>query len=67
VFNFDDVDFFVTTVVRDGEFTEEFAQEIEDAYPEVAGIKYSVAATLVGSALDEIIIQVAGADGNYVG
>ena len=67
VFNYEDVDFFVTTVVRDGEFTDEFAQEIADAYPEVAGIKYSVAASIVGSSLDEIIIQVAGADGNYVG
>ena len=67
VFNYEDVDFFVTTVVRDGEFTDEFAQEIADAYPEVAGIKYSVAASIVGSALDEILIQVAGADGNYVG
>ena len=67
IFNYTDVDSFVTTVVRDGEFTSEFAQEIADAYPDVAGIKYSVAASLVGSALDEILIQVAGADGNYVG
>jgi hypothetical protein len=67
IFNYTDVDFFVTTVVRDGEFTSEFAQEIADAYPDVAGIKYSVAASIVGSALDEILIQVAGADGNYVG
>lgn len=66
-FNFADVDLFVTTVVRDGEFTDEFAKEIADAYPDVAGIKYSVAVTLVGASLDEILLAVAGADGNYVG
>ena len=66
-FNFADVDLFVTTVVRDGEFTDEFAKEIADAYPDVAGIKYSVAVTLVGASLDEILLAIAGADGNYVG
>lgn len=68
IFNFADVDLFVTTVVRDGEFTDEFAQEIADAYPEVTGISYTTAVTLVGaSAIEGVLITVAGADGNYVG
>ena len=68
IFNFADVDLFVTTVVRDGEFTDEFAKEVADAYPEVTGISYTTAVTLVGaSAIEGVLITVAGADGNYVG
>lgn len=67
-FDYSDVDGLLTTVVRDGEFTEEFAKEIADAYPSVAGISYSTAVALVGaSAIDSVLIAVAGADGNYVG
>ena len=67
-FNWSEVDAFVLTVTRDGNFTDEFAKEIADAYPSVAGISYSTAVTLVGgSAIDSVLIAVAGADGNYVG
>ena len=67
-FNFADIDPFITTVVRDGEFTEEFAKEIADTYPEVTGISYTTAVTLVGaSAIEDVLIAIAGADGNYVG
>ena len=67
-FNWSEVDSFVTTVIRDGNFTDEFAKEIADAYPSVAGISYSTAVALVGaSAIDSVLISVAGADGNYVG
>ena len=67
-FNWSEVDSFVTTVTRDGSFTDEFAKEIADAYPSVAGISYSTAVALVGaSAIDSVLIAVAGADGNYVG
>ena len=67
-FNWSEVDSLVTTVTRDGNFTEEFAQEIADVYPSVAGISYSTAVALVGaSAIDSVLIAVAGADGNYVG
>jgi hypothetical protein len=67
-FNWSEVDSFVTTVTRDGNFTEEFAQEIVDAYPSVAGISYSTAVALVGaSVIDDVLLAVAGADGNYVG
>ena len=67
-FNWSDIDPFVTPVVRGGEFTQEFAQEIADAYPSVAGISYSMAVALVGvEGLQGILMKVAGADGNYVG
>lgn len=67
-FNWSEVDSFVTTVTRDGSFTDEFAKEIVDAYPSVAGISYATAVALVGaSAIDSVLIAVAGADGNYVG
>ena len=68
IFNWSEVDSFVTTVTRDGNFTDEFAKEIADAYPSVAGISYSTAVALVGaSAIDDVLLAVAGADGNYVG
>ena len=68
IFNWSEVDSFVTTVTRDGEFTDEFSREIVEAYPSVNGISYSTAVALVGAAaIDEILLAVAGADGNYVG
>lgn len=67
VFNYAEVDPLLTTVVRNGEFTEEFAQEIADAYPSAAGIKYNTVVTLFGvAAVDDLLISVAGADGSYV-
>jgi len=66
-FNWSEVDSFVTTVTRDGSFTDEFAKEIADAYPSVAGISYSTAVSLIGeAAIEGVLITVAGADGNYV-
>jgi len=62
------IDSFITTVVRDGEFTAEFAQEIADAFPSAAGISYQSAVGLIGvGEIDGAIMSVAGADGNYVG
>ena len=67
VFNYAEVDPLITTVVRNGEFTEEFAQEIADAYPSAAGIEYNTVVTLFGvAAVDDLLISVAGADGFYV-
>ena len=68
VFNWSEVDAFVTTVIRNGEFTEEFAKEIADAYPSVTGISYTTAVTLVGSSeIEDVLIAVAGADGDFIG
>jgi len=66
-FNWSEIDAFVLTVTRDGNFTDEFAQEIADAYPTVAGISYSTAVLLVGTEIDDVILGVAGADGNITG
>ena len=67
VFNYAEVDSLLTTVVRNGEFTAEFAQEIADSYPTAAGITYNTVVSLVGAAdLDNLLIAVAGADGSYV-
>ena len=62
------IDSFTSIVARVGNFTDEFAQEIADAYPSVAGITYSAALGLIGSEnWEATILGVAGADGNYVG
>lgn len=66
-FNYSEIDGLITTVVRDGEFTEEFAAEIAESYPSVAGISYSTAVGLVGSAaIDDVLLMVANADGSTV-
>jgi hypothetical protein len=67
-FKYSDIDALITTVIRDGEFTDEFRKEIADAYPSYGGITYKEAISLVGAAnVDSILMSVAGADGNYVG
>jgi Ca2+-binding RTX toxin-like protein len=68
VFNYADIDPIITIVTRDGEFTDEFRNEIAEIYPGVSGIRYSDALSLLGQALlDSTVINIAGADGNYVG
>ena len=67
-FNYKDVDALLTTVIRDGNFTDEFRKEITDQYPTLGNISYTEAVALVGAAnIDAVLISVAGADGNYVG
>ena len=51
-FNYAEIDPLITTVVRSGEFTAEFAQEIADAYPSAAGITYNTVVSLVGAGCD---------------
>ena len=68
--NFDYVliDSLFTTITRDGEFTSEFNREINDYVQSEANITYKVAVALVGALnIDNIIIMVAGSDGNFVG
>jgi len=68
IFEYSEIDGIITTVIRDGEFTDEFAREIEDAHPSSAGITYNTAVTLIGQAnMESTLLAVAGADGNYVG
>lgn len=67
-FDYAEVDGIITTVVRDGEFTSEFAAEIAESFPDSAGISYSTAVALIGQAnMESTLLAVAGADGNYVG
>ena len=58
----------IATVTRDDEYTESFAAEIADAYPEYAGISLTDTVALVGSAaLNDTLLEVANADGNSIG
>ncbi|MDB2425683.1 hypothetical protein N9W43_07780, partial [Litoricolaceae bacterium] len=67
-FDYAEVDGIITTVVRDGEFTSEFAAEIAESFPDAAGISYNTAVALIGQAnMESTLLAVAGADGNYVG
>ena len=67
VFGFAAIDPLITTVTRDGEFTQEFRNEIAQAYPGVENILYADAIAIVGIAsIDQILLGVAGFDGNFV-
>ena len=62
-----DIDSIIMTVTRDGEFTEEFAQEISDYAAEAAGISYHEAVQLVGAPyINDTLLFVAGSDGSYI-
>ena len=67
VFGFAAIDPLITTVTRDGEFTQEFRAEIAQAYPGVENILYADAVAIVGIAnIDQILLGVAGFDGDFV-
>ena len=66
-YNYGDLDPFITTVTRDGEFTQEFAQEIADFDAGAAGVSYQTAVQLIGQAqINDTLLYVAGADGSYI-
>lgn len=66
-YNYSDIDSIITTVVRDGEFTQEFAQEIAEFNAEAAGVSYQTAVQLIGQAhINDTLLYVAGADGSYI-
>ena len=66
-YDYSEIDPFIFTVSRDDRFTDEFAQEIEDAYPSSAGISYDFALALVGvQGWEEALISVAAHDGLIV-
>ncbi len=67
-FDYDQIDPFITTVTRNGEFTSEFNKEINDYLGAELNIGYSTAVKLIGAQnIDSVILSVSGADGNYVG
>lgn len=66
-FDYAQIDALIMTVTRDGNFTDEFRQEITDAAPSAATLTYNDAVALVGSAsIDSVVLRVAGADGLFV-
>ena len=67
VFDFAAIDPLITAVTRYGEFTQEFRTEIAQAYPGVENILYADAVAIVGIAnIDQILLGVAGFDGDFV-
>ena len=67
-FDYDQIDSLITTVTRDDEFTAEFTKEINDYVKADLNITYPAALVLIGVAnINEVILRVAFADGNYVG
>ena len=67
-FDYSQIDSLITTVTRDGEFTAEFTKEVNDYVKADLNITYPAALVLIGVAnINEVILRVAGADGNFVG
>lgn len=66
-FEYAQIDAMITTVVRDDNFTTEFLKEIFDVAPSAANLSYKDAVALIGiNNIDSAILNIAGADGNYV-
>ena len=62
------IDSLTMTVTSDGNFTSEFRKEITDLLPAAANFSYQDTVKLVGIAnIDNVILYVAGADGNFIG
>ena len=61
-------DHVITTVIRNGDFTQDFRNEISDLSPDFSDVTYEGLITLVGIAnIDNVVTYIAGADGNYIG
>ncbi len=66
-FSYELIDSLITTVTRDGEFTEEFKKEIVDLLPNAGLLSYRDAVTLVGIGnIDTQLLFLAGSDGSFV-
>ncbi|MDC1501693.1 hypothetical protein N8559_01440 [Gammaproteobacteria bacterium] len=66
-YDYSDIDTLITVITRNGEFTEEFSNEISDYAASFANATYSDVVKIVGSSgIDAWLITVAGDDGNYV-
>jgi hypothetical protein len=67
-FDYSQIDSLITAVTRDDEFTMEFRKELTDFAPTSVNLSYKDAVLLIGLAhVDNTLIAIAGADGNYVG
>jgi hypothetical protein len=66
-FDYNQIDALITTVVRDGEFSEEFKKELTDAMPSTSSLIYKDAVLLVGvNNINTQLIYIAGIDGSYI-
>jgi hypothetical protein len=66
-FDYSQIDSLITTVTSDGNYTTEFRKEISDLLPAASTFSYQDTVKLVGAAnIDNVILYVAGADGNFV-
>ena len=66
-FDYAQIDALIMTVTRDGDFTDEFRQEIANAAPSATNLTYTDAVALLGSAsIDSVVLHMAGADGQFV-
>jgi len=66
-FEYDQIDSLITTVTRNDEFTAEFTKEINDYVNTDLNITYPAALVLIGiENINDVILRVAGSDGNYV-
>jgi hypothetical protein len=67
-YDYSDIDSVITVITRNGEFTDEFSQEISDYSALLANATYSDVVKLVGSSnINAWLITVAGDDSNYIG
>ena len=67
IFDYSQIDSLIMTVTSDGNFTAEFRKEITDLLPAAANFSYQDTVKFVGTAnIDNVILYVAGADGNFV-
>lgn len=67
-FDYSQINSLIMTVTSDGNFTSEFRNEITDLLPAATNFSYQDTVKLVGTAnIDNVILYVAGADGNFVG
>jgi hypothetical protein len=68
VYDYSEIDSLVAIVTRNDDFTDEFQSEISDIAPSASEISYSELVSLVGIRhIDSVLINIAGADGFYVG
>ena len=67
-YNFRDLELLSSIVIRNGDFTDDFKFEIDNYLQRNANLSLSTAIEIVGSLnFDQILLKIAGSDGNFVG
>ena len=67
-YNFRDFELVSSIVIRNGDFTDDFKFEIDNYLQRNANLSLSTAIEIVGSLnFDQILLKIAGSDGNFVG